>query len=245
MSESSSIRDLRQWVCWRSEERNGRRTKVPYSPITGARARSDAPETWGALTVAREAARSKEYDGIGLVFTSEDPFCGVDLDGCLDPATGEIEPWALEIVEELDSYTEVSPSGTGLHIIVRACLPEGGNRKGRIEIYDQRRFFTITGQRLGGTSHLIGERQQQINDLHSRLFPPKADAAHMESYTSDGSDLSDEDILRRAASAANGERFAAPWCRTLRTSSLSSMPAGPSATRAPRPGVYSATSRRR
>ena len=77
MSESASIRDLHQWVCWRSEERNGKLTKIPYSPTTGAR--SDDSETWGTLIEAREAVRQRDYDGIGFVFTASDPFCGVDL----------------------------------------------------------------------------------------------------------------------------------------------------------------------
>ena len=65
-----------------------------------------------------------------------------------DPATGEIEGWAQEIIEELNSYTEISPSGTGVHILVRGELPAGRNRKGRFEAYDQGRYFTITGEHL-------------------------------------------------------------------------------------------------
>ena len=212
MNTETSIRNLRQWVCWRSEKRNGKPTKVPYSPTTGAHVRSDNPGTWGTLVEAREAVREKDYDGIGFVFTAEDPFCGVDLDGCLDPETGEVEPWALKIVEQLDSYTEISPSGAGLHVLVRAELPEGGNRKSKIEMYDRGRFFTVTGQRLNGTSHLIEERQTQVEALHARLFPPpqKEPPATSEAAATDH-DLSDEEILRRAMYAANGERFASLW----------------------------------
>lgn len=139
------LRDLRQWVCWRYEERYGEITKVPYSPATGARARSNAPRTWGTFAEARQAESENDYGGIGFVFTADDPFCGVDLDGCVAPETGEIESWAVEILTELDSYTEFSPSGTGSHVIVRAELPEGGNRKNRVEMYDRKRFFTVTG----------------------------------------------------------------------------------------------------
>jgi hypothetical protein len=214
MSAGSSIRDLRQWVCWRSEarERDGKRTKVPYSPATGARAGCDDPATWATLADARKVASERSYDGIGFVFTAADPFCGVDLDGCLDPDTGEVEPWAMEIVEDLSSYTEVSPSGTGLHVIVRAELPEGRRRDGRIEMYDRSRFFTVTGKRLPGTPHLIEERQEQIGALHARLFPPREE--HVPSTNGSAAftnDLSDEEILRRAARSANGERFARLW----------------------------------
>lgn len=211
MSEPG-IRDLHQWVCWSSEERNGKQTKIPYSPTTGARARSDDPKTWSALSLAREAMCGKDYDGIGFVFTTTDPFCGVDLDGCLDLETGDVDSWALEIIEKLGSYTEISPSGTGLHVIVRAKLPDGGNRKGQIEMYDRGRFFTITGRRMTGTPHLIEERQEQIKALHSRLFPPPEENAPSTNVASTSfNDLSDEEVLRRAASAANGERFAALW----------------------------------
>ncbi len=212
MSEGPSIRDLPQWVCWRSSERNGKRTKVPYSPSTGVRARSDDPETWGTLAEAREAVRENDYDGIGFVFTADDPFCGIDLDGCLDPETGEVEPWALEIVEELDSYTEISPSGTGLHILVRGTLPSDGNRNGKVEMYDRGRFFTVTGRRLVGTSHLIEERQAQVEALHVRLFPPCQQASPATDESSaPANDLSDEEVLRRAGSARSGERFARLW----------------------------------
>jgi putative DNA primase/helicase len=102
-----------------------------------------------------------------------DPFCGVDLDACVDPKTDEIASWASEIVGELDSYTEFSPSGTGLHVLLRAELPPGGNRRARIEMYDRGRFFTVSGRRLGGTSHVLEERQEQLSALHDRLFSPR------------------------------------------------------------------------
>src|SRR5918998_1633274 len=171
MSDTTRMKDLRQWVCWRTEERNARPTKVPYSPTTGSRARSDDPATWATLARAREAAREGAYDGIGFVFSASDPFCGVDLDACVRPETGEVESWAMSIIEELDSYTEISPSGTGLHVIVRAELPPGGNRKDRVEMYDRGRFFTVTGNHLRGTPTSVEERQRQIGALHARLFP--------------------------------------------------------------------------
>ncbi|MBX6763932.1 MAG: DUF3987 domain-containing protein [Rubrobacteraceae bacterium] len=204
--------DLKQWVCWRSERRGDRPTKIPYSPSTGERARTGDSETWGALAEARRAASRRGYDGIGFVFTAADPFCGVDLDGCVDPKTLSVEPWAMQIVEELDSYTEISPSGRGLHVIVRARLPEGGrNRKGRVEMYDRGRFFTVTGRHLRGTSHLIEERQEQISTLHARLFPPRKEPSSR-GKTGPESFLSDAEILRRAFSARrSGERFSRLW----------------------------------
>src|SRR3712207_2385005 len=107
------MRDLRQWLVWRSEERHGKPTKVPYSPITGQMASSTNPEGWASYQQAVRACKEHGYDGIGFVFTAEDELCGVDLDGCLDPKTGGLEDWARQIVEELNSYTEISPSEIG------------------------------------------------------------------------------------------------------------------------------------
>src|SRR5918999_6054783 len=148
VADTLNMRDLRQWLCWRSEERDGKPTKIPYSPITGERASSTAPETWTGYEEAMRAYKEEGYGGIGFVFTPEDDLCGVDLDGCLDPQTGEIEGWAQEIIDELDSYAEISPSGTGVHVLIRGSLQPGRNRKGRFEAYDRGRYFTMTGHHL-------------------------------------------------------------------------------------------------
>jgi len=162
VADTLNIRDLRQWLCWRSEERDGKPTKIPYSPLTGQRASSTIPETWTGYEEAVRACKEHGYGGIGFVFTSEDDLCGVDLDGCLDPETGEIEPWAWTIIEELDSYTEISPSGAGVHILVRGELPAGRNRKGRFEAYDRGRYFTVTGKHLSGSPQSIESRQEEL-----------------------------------------------------------------------------------
>lgn len=170
MAATNDIRDLRQWLVWRLEERHGRPTKIPYSPATGQRASSTTPESWASYQEAVRSRKDHGYDGIGFVFSKDDPFCGVGLDGCLDPKTGELEGWARKIVEELDSYTEISPSGTGVHILIRATLPEGRNRKDRIEMYDRGRYFTVTGRHLVGTPPSIESRQEQLTSLARRVF---------------------------------------------------------------------------
>jgi putative DNA primase/helicase len=163
------MRDLRQWLCWRQEERMGKPTKIPYSPITGQRASSMNPETWAGYQEALRACTEQGYGGIGFVFTPEDDLCGIDLDGCLNPETGGVEGWAQEIIEELDSYTEISPSGTGVHILVRGELQEGRNRKGRFEAYDRGRYFTVTGKHLAGTPQSIESRQEELHDVVRRI----------------------------------------------------------------------------
>jgi len=111
-----------QWVGWRYEVRHRKRTKIPKDPNTGRNAKSDDAATWSTFDAARAACQRHRWDGVGYVFSALDPFAGVDLDKCRDPATGLLEPWAIEIVETLDSYTEVSPSETGLKIFIGRCL---------------------------------------------------------------------------------------------------------------------------
>src|SRR3954452_23419859 len=90
-----------QWVCWRLEERDGKKTKVPYTPGTERRASSTDLMTWRTFSEAQQAYEQSEppYDGIGFVFCSADPFAGVDLDECRDPESGKIEEWAQKIID--------------------------------------------------------------------------------------------------------------------------------------------------
>jgi hypothetical protein len=139
----------------------------------------------------------------------------VDLDKCLDPETREIEGWAQEVIEELDSYTEISPSGTGVHVLVRGTLPPGGNRKGRFEAYDRGRYFTVTGRHLAGTPNTIEARQVQLEDVVKRVFGSFA-AESENGHSTNGTTpmpngLTDDEIVNKALSASNGERFARLW----------------------------------
>ncbi len=140
-----------QWVCWCLEERDGKITKVPYIPGTLRGASSTDLMTWRTFREALDAYELGEpaYDGMGFMFCSADPYSGIDLDKCRDPETGEVEKWAQEIIDEVfEGYVEVSPSGTGIHIIVPGVVRGGAVRKGLIEMYSQTRFFTVTGRVL-------------------------------------------------------------------------------------------------
>jgi putative DNA primase/helicase len=140
------LKRRKQWVVWQLEPRNGKATKVPYIAGGVGKASSTDLTTWRTFEEAVQAFKSGRYNGVGFVFSSEDPFAGVDLDHCRDPETGELEEWAAEIVQELGSYAEVSPSGTGVHIIVRGKAPN--KKRGKTEAYSSQRFFTMTGQAL-------------------------------------------------------------------------------------------------
>jgi len=140
-----------QWVCWRLEERDEKLTKVPYTPGTVRRASSTDLMTWRAFSEALAAFEAGEppYDGIGFVFSSADPFVGIDIDDCRDPESGMIAPWAKKIIARVqEGYVEVSPSGTGVHIIVCGTVRDGGMRKDPVEMYGPGRFFTVTAEFL-------------------------------------------------------------------------------------------------
>lgn len=133
-----------QWVVWRAV--GEKPDKVPYSARTGRMASSTDLLTWSTFEEALEAYKLHDYDGVGFVFCSGDPYVGVDLDGCRDRETGEIAPWADEVIRMLGGYAEVSPSGTGVHVIVRGKAPN--RRRGSVEVYSTERFFTVTGRAL-------------------------------------------------------------------------------------------------
>lgn len=92
--------------------------------------------TWtGFQTLVRRYRQDDALDRIGYVFAADDPFVGADLDDCRDPETGKLAEWAQDIVRQLNSYTETSPSGTGVHVITRGTLPDGRNRSDDIKLY--------------------------------------------------------------------------------------------------------------
>lgn len=149
----AELKDLKQWVCWKLElvknKKTGKEkfTKVPYTPHAGKqkiKASSTGRSTWRTFDQALTVYKDRLFDGIGFVLAYDDPFVGVDLDHCINE-DGTIEPWARAIVDKLNSYTEKSPSGTGIHIFIKGKLPRGERKKGAFECYDSGRYLTVTG----------------------------------------------------------------------------------------------------
>jgi hypothetical protein len=208
--------DRPQWTAWRREQRHGKWTKPPISPRTGTYASTRDPATWGTFAEAMRRCEDQRLSGVGFIVTAEDPIAGVDLDDCLDPATPALEPWARKIVDELASYTEVTPSGKGIRILVQGTLPAGGRKLGNVEMYDQARFFTVTGHRLPGSPTTIEARQEALAALHLRVFgSPTAPVANGASPArpapSAPTPADDAALVERATRAKNGERFRQLW----------------------------------
>lgn len=170
------LRELRQWVFWRLEPdpEGGKDRKIPYSPdYPSQRAKAGVPETWGNFAQAVCACETEFGSGIGFEFHDTDPYCGVDLDDCRNPETGEIENWAEQIINKFDTYTEISPSGTGVHLICKARISSGRktSKDPVVEIYSQARYFCVTGDQLPATFPEVAERQAEIDWLLAEYFP--------------------------------------------------------------------------
>lgn len=220
----SPLRERAQWVCWKYVQRDDKPTKCPVNPHTGDMADSTDATTWGTFDQAIDAwGRDPELTGVGYVFAADDPFCGVDLDDCVDPATGELKSWAQRIVDELDSYAEYSPSGTGVKIFIEGAKPGTRCRKayedGEVEMYDRGRFFTLTGARLDSVPESPQARADALTALYRRVFgdvddePTPADVA--DAAPTEPAALSDDHILKLAASpkrpGGKGPKFADLW----------------------------------
>lgn len=173
------------WVCWREEpcKGTGELTKPPINPHTGHYASPTDPDTWGTLQEALEARKRLRLPGIGFVLTKDSGIVAIDLDHCRNPETGDLTPMAQRTVERLKSYTEVSPSGEGLHIFVSGSLPPDGKcRIKDIELYDSARYLTVTGHRIESTPAFLEERQDAVDALHGWI---SGDAALVEAAKAD------------------------------------------------------------
>lgn len=209
----SELKKYNQWVVWRSEIQNGKPTKVPYDANTRNKASTNDPKTWATFEQAyRVLTRCKGYDGLGFVFSKADPFIGMDWDHVRDPDTGVIEEIILnEEIIPLRTYAEISPSGTGVHVIAIGTVP-GDRRKGKKrEMYTSGRFFTMTGQHLEGTPQKINEIQRDaLSIVYQRMVGDRA-PQKMNDLSTAGCNLSlkisDEEIIAHCLLAKNSIKF--------------------------------------
>lgn len=169
------LRDLPQWLGWIQVDKGGPKpTKIPKQ-LSGENASTTDPATWATFDAIIDGYTAKLFAGVGIVISK--PYTGIDLDKCRDPQTGKIEQWALEIVDRLNSYTEVSPNRTGLHIWVKAEKPGTNTRQGNLEMYDHQspRYFTVTAAHLPGTPLTIADRQEELAALYREIWPEQAE----------------------------------------------------------------------
>lgn len=210
------------WVNWQSEPRPGdpKPTKVPYMPsLKGERRKAKAgdPATWGTVDTAVAAAAAGRFTGVGYEFHAGAGRFGIDIDNCLDPATGLLTPLARAIVCLADTYCEPSPSGRGIHIIGRGELPRPeieedrhGKKKGSYELYGGARYFRMTLQPFPGYDEVRAIDPATMRRLFALMWPE--DAAPKPKPTppplpATPALADDSDLLERAFGAQHGEDF--------------------------------------
>lgn len=159
-----TLKKIPRWVLWRlvevGEESNKRWSKLPVQS-NGLSASSTNPDTWTDFLHAQEAYETGRFDGVGFVFDGSDNVMGIDLDDCYDGQTFTEE--AQTILNQVEGYAEISPSGTGVKIFTRAQLNAAhvDHDKG-LEIYPKGRYFTVTGHVVGGS---IPEQEQDLQAI--------------------------------------------------------------------------------
>ena len=213
----SQLKDSHQWVGWQAElTDDGRLNKRPKNATSGYNASSTDPSTWSSFedAIAYSESKGSSY-GVGYVFAADDPFLGLDLDNCRDADSGQLADWAQEIIDRCGSYTEVSPSGTGAKIFLQGQMPgpkhKASYHSGALEIYDQKRFFTVTGHRLPGTASEIKPNQGAIDQIYHQVFSQKDCSMPVVVPSTKPVLLDDQLLLEKARSAANSGKFEALW----------------------------------
>jgi putative DNA primase/helicase len=219
----AALAEKRQWLAWRFAERADpetgeiKLTKEPINARTGGLGSSTDPSTWATLNEAWTRYEQDALDGVGFALNGNG-LAGIDIDKCRDPETGKVTAEAGEIVRKLDSYTEISPSGTGLRVFAYGVLPPKGRKRGPIEMYESGRYLTVTGAHFEGSPLTIEARAEQVLALHKRTFGDKADGkarparqsprpAHR---TTEGSDQAVcDEVIERARAGKSGKKFAA------------------------------------
>ena len=232
----AELRALNQWVCWHYEDRNGKPTKPPIQAKSNGKllnAKSNDPATWADFETAVAAAVRLNLEGVGLNLWESDGLTGLDLDHVFDPATGELDPLAREVLTRFaGTYAEISPSGTGLRVWCYGKPRRSGKCAGKVkwlEVYSHpsHRYLTVTGNHWPGSADHVTEQQDALDWLHSRFMskskedstgrdegaakargnaPPSVDSSL---------DLDDAALLNKARNARNGAVFEALWAGDL------------------------------
>ena len=176
----ATLRQRDAWVLWGKghaiEPTTGKPNKQPLK-LSGYPASHSDSATWTTFDNALAEYRRQNYWGFGVCFNG-DGCCGLDLDGCRDRNTGVISDTAQRIIDVLDTYCEVSPSGTGVKMWFFATaktslVQHAPSFKGQwplpglkgVEFYSTERFFATTGHRLPGSPAEPQQRDAEITEL--------------------------------------------------------------------------------
>lgn len=206
------LKRLPQWVNFILTEKPGKPGKLnkqPINPATGEFARSNDPTTWASYQAAVE--NLPNCAGIGFMFSGDHTYFGVDLDGCEDAIaawqSGDGDNIVGEFVESLASYAEYSVSGKGIHIICRGVLPEGGRRRGNVEMYGDGRFFAMTGNIASSHTEIV-DGTERIRALHGKYIQAgRVPTTYTQLAMADGDTVDADEVIRLAENSKQGAKF--------------------------------------
>ena len=217
------LKIMPQWVMWNYELKpdwdcdtqkvKKPWTKVPYQP-NGYKASVTRRDNWSDFDRVRHAYDTGSFDGIGYVFTLEDDKVGMDMDNQSSGNTWR--PDVEEQIHSLRTYGEKSPSGQGVHFIGRGSIPKSG-KKGNFEIYNNARFFTVTGHQLEATPNTVNNCKEGIISFYEKYIGKtqvknsSADTVEDLTATKSPPIRNDETLLQKAMDAKNGEKFKILW----------------------------------
>ncbi len=229
----AELRESGLFCCWRYEDRNGKRTKVPYNPRTQGRAQSTNPATFAPLAMALETMERGGYDGVGVGIFGR--LGAIDIDHCVDD-NGVASELARDVVSTIHGYTEYSPSGHGLRILF--TMPDGfqydkvryyiNNQRAGLEVYiagATKKYVTVTGNAIIPGYPLEGRGAQLAAVLEKYMArpsmaqqpPPAAPSSGRPTHGGESSlqrrveGMSDSELIERASQGRSGMGFAKLW----------------------------------
>lgn len=187
----------KRWVLWKLKPMGEKQTKIPINALNGYGAKSNDSSTWVDFDTALNNCDLYKCDGLGFMLGSG--WFGVDIDHTMNDMS-----LVDEFTNTLQSYTEISQSGEGIHIICKGVLPKGMRRKGNIEMYDNARFFAITGIVVNDYLQ-VRECTESIKELYSKYLPSSEVNINNNAITN--SILSDVEVVSKASASSNGNLF--------------------------------------
>jgi hypothetical protein len=196
----NELKEREQWILYKTELdlKSKKMTKVPYD-IYGNRASSTAPAQWSDFTTAVTTLNNGgNYTGLGFVFTEQDNLVGIDFDNCIKD--GVIDTTVHEWIHKLNSYTEYSQSGNGLHVILQANLDTsyknvGSINKIKVEVYNKSRYFVMTSDIYNGLNG-IQARQKELDEFLYKWMEKRPQLT-IDDLASEEAKYSDGEIIRK------------------------------------------------
>jgi putative DNA primase/helicase len=213
------IKSNHQWVNFNKEMRNGKQTKPPYKP-QGGYAKPDDPLPWSSFEACMRTA--DKFDGLGFVRSNDDPYVALDFDHCRCPAFDGVTSWANSLdmvlpgvayhIRKLNTYTEKSPSATGISGFLKGKLPVDGKKEGNFEVYQARHYVTVTGHVLDGFPMTIENRQDALDEFYQAVFGTSENPREQEKKSSPSIATGDwKERLEKAFQSVNGSEIQHLW----------------------------------